>query len=503
MDIRRAKKEIKYTVEAYLKKDEFGHYKIPTIHQRPIFLVGPPGIGKTAIMEQIARECQIGFVSYTMTHHTRQSAIGLPFIKEETFDGQSYQVTEYTMSEIIASVHRKIEETGKTEGILFLDEINCVSETLAPTMLQFLQGKTFGNHKVPEGYIIVAAGNPPEYNRSVKEFDVVTLDRIRKLEVEQDYQVFKEYGYRQGVHDSILSYLELKKDNFYRIETTVDGKSFVTARGWEDLSRMLYLYEEMEIPVDETFVYQYIQHRQTASDFATYYALYQKYKDEYHIGEMLEGKEDILVSEQLQKAAFDEKLSVVSLLVSKLTENFKEVLWCDEFVTKLHGILTKLKEMIEDGQQENAWIMIAKEVEEEYQGKKRAGHLTKEEEKIYFAVHKFLDNYTREIASRRVTKNEEQIEVLRTFFEKETVCREEIIERAERQLEIAFTFMEENFAESQEMVIFLTELTANYYSMNFIREYGSEPYYRYQKQLLLSEQKEEVLRELRTLKLQA
>lgn len=105
--------------------------------------MGPPGIGKTQIMEQIARECEIGLVAYTITHHTRQSAIGLPFIREKEYSGQTYSVTEYTMSEIIASVYEKIEQTGNKEGILFIDEINCVSETLAPTMLQFLQCKMF------------------------------------------------------------------------------------------------------------------------------------------------------------------------------------------------------------------------------------------------------------------------------------------------------------------------------------------------------------------------
>ena len=63
-------------------------------------------------------------MAYTITHHTRQSAVGLPFIKEEQYDGKTYSVTEYTMSEIIASVYRKIEEGGRKEGILFIDEIN-------------------------------------------------------------------------------------------------------------------------------------------------------------------------------------------------------------------------------------------------------------------------------------------------------------------------------------------------------------------------------------------
>ena len=132
MDIKRAKQEIKDAVEAYLMKDVDGEYVIPSIRQRPVLLMGPPGIGKTQIMEQIARECGINLVAYTITHHTRQSAVGLPFIKEKMYGGQAYSVTEYTMSEIIAAVYEKMEQTGIQEGILFIDEINCVSETLAP-----------------------------------------------------------------------------------------------------------------------------------------------------------------------------------------------------------------------------------------------------------------------------------------------------------------------------------------------------------------------------------
>lgn len=131
-------------------KRRIREYRIPAIRQRPILLMGPPGIGKTQVMEQIARECGIALVSYTITHHTRQSAVGLPFIVKKNYGEEEFSVTEYTMSEIISSVYDKMEKTGLKEGILFIDEINCVSETLAPMMLQFLQGKTFGNQKVPE-----------------------------------------------------------------------------------------------------------------------------------------------------------------------------------------------------------------------------------------------------------------------------------------------------------------------------------------------------------------
>lgn len=74
MNIKRAKQEIRDSIEAYLLKDEFGEYRIPAIRQRPILLMGPPGIGKTQIMEQIARECGIALVSYTITHHPPHQA---------------------------------------------------------------------------------------------------------------------------------------------------------------------------------------------------------------------------------------------------------------------------------------------------------------------------------------------------------------------------------------------------------------------------------------------
>lgn len=110
----------------------------------------------------------------------------------------------------------------------------------------FLQNKTFGNQKVPAGWIIVAAGNPSEYNKSVRDFDVVTMDRIRYINVETDYYVWKEYAISSHIHPMILSYLELKPNHFYTVSTSVDGMEFVTARGWEDLSHLLYTYEKNE-----------------------------------------------------------------------------------------------------------------------------------------------------------------------------------------------------------------------------------------------------------------
>ena len=88
---------------------------------------------------------------------------------------------------------------------------------------------------------------------------------------------------------TVLSYLEIKKNHFYAMETTVDGKRFATARGWEDLSNMLQVYEELGIAADETLIVQYLQHKKIAKDFANYLDLYEKYRTDYRVGDILAG----------------------------------------------------------------------------------------------------------------------------------------------------------------------------------------------------------------------
>lgn len=438
MNIKQAKEEIRHTVSAYLAKNADGSYKIPEIRKRPVLLMGPPGIGKTQIMEQVAEECGIGLVSYTITHHTRQSAVGLPMIQTEEFDGRERTVTEYTMSEIIASVYRAIRDGGHREGILFIDEINCVSETLAPTMLQFLQCKTFGNQAVPEGWIIVAAGNPPEYNKSVREFDMVTLDRVRLIPVEADFTVWKEYAKAQKVHPALLSYLEIRPKNFYRVEADVDGIRYVTARGWEDFSCLLSVYEEQGITVTEDLVYEFLHHRDVAEDVAVYLELYRKYQEDYGIDDILAGRVRASVYARLLDAEFDERISVVNLLLDGV-QNFMDR------VARRHA-------------KADVCYAAAKQAKEE----------------------KSADS-----------------DVVRAQFEAAKDALEEAEDQAGQALDHAFDFMEDAFGSGEEMVVFVTELTVSGETAAFLSENECEKYDRYHRELLIGTTKQQILSEQR------
>ena len=499
MNIKQAKEEIKHTVQAYLSKDAFGEYKIPAVRQRPVLLIEPPGIGKTQIMEQIARECEIGLVAYTITHHTRQSAVGLPFIKEEQYDGKTYSVTEYTMSEIIASVYRKIEESGRKEGILFIDEINCVSETLAPTMLQFLQCKTFGNQAVPEGWIIAAAGNPPEYNKSVRDFDMVTLDRVRCMNIEADLGVWKEYAREKRLNSAILSYLELRPKNFYRVEADVDGLQFVTARGWEDLSNLMDVYEELGIPVDEEIIHEFLRHEDVAEDVSAYFDLYKKYQDDYGIAEILEGKVKPSVYARIDQAAFDERLSVVNLLLDGVSNVFYQIQREREITDAWYDFLKEYRQKLKNSLQAKGIFetILAEKTASDEQNEKQQ-FVSKAQSDRARSLNEKLKECAKKIAAEETINIEETalFALAKEPFDAQCEKLQSLENQGIETLEHAFTFMEQAFSDGQEMVVFVTELTITPEIAVFLSEHRIERYETYKNQLLIGTKRAEILSEI-------
>ena len=490
MDIKRAKQEIKDTIQAYLRKDDYGAYVIPRIRQRPILLIGPPGVGKTQIMEQISQECRIGLVSYTITHHTRQSAIGLPFIQDRIYDSRRCSVTEYTMSEIIASVYKLRKETGCREGILFLDEINCVSETLAPSMLQFLQYKVFGTHRIPQGWIVVTAGNPPEYNKSVREFDVVTLDRMKILEVEAEYEIWREYAKERGIHTAILNYLDMKKEDFYQVETTVRGKDYVTARGWEDLSQILLLYEEEGLAVEETLVGQYLRNARVAREFTAYYDLYQKYQNDYRVEDILTGKVNEQVKDKARKAAFDERLSLMGMLIDQIQQEIRENMQTSAMLQDLMNPLQALKTKAQDSSAEEISDIVkmqAQARQQAYESLLAAGALSRKEKKRSRTMIGFLHECEKMLLASGMESGLEAFGLVREKFEALVEQYKRETKEVQERLHFLFVFVEDTFGSGNEMLVLLTECTVQADCAAFISAYGCEEYARHNAEMMLTE----------------
>ena len=491
MNIKEAKNYIKDTISAYLKKDEFGDYRIPAHKQRPIFLLGAPGIGKTAIMSQVASELGIALVSYSMTHHTRQSALGLPFIKEKKYGDSTFSVSEYTMSEIIASVYDTMEESGVREGILFLDEINCVSETLYPSMLQFLQYKVFGKHAVPDGWVIVTAGNPPEYNKAVREFDVVTLDRLKVITVEADYPAWKSYASEAGVHGAIMGFLESNRDRFYKVETSVYGKNYVTARGWEDLSEMIRLYEEDDKPVNDSLICQYITDEKTAKDFAAYYDLYNKYRKQYDVEAIFGGNLSDRAASAAASAPVDERLALTGLLVDTIKSEMKAVLSTHRMLRQIRPGVSAVSDAGSSDEALNRLKGLIDGNDNALKQRTRAGSLSPGEKTRFKQIDRFYTNAKREMENGGTIKEVYNSKVTALRSEAETVLQ---------RIDNLFAGIDRIFgSEGNEMLVLVTELTLDPDTGEFLSVFPSGSYEKYNSVLKVGDRADNLRKEIEAL----
>ncbi|MDO4182041.1 MAG: methyltransferase domain-containing protein [Coriobacteriia bacterium] len=501
MNIAEAKLQIKDAVEAYLQKDDAGMYLIAPRHQRPVFLIGAPGIGKTAIMEQVAAELGIGIVSYSMTHHTRQSALGLPVIQHREFEGYEYESSEYTMSEIVAAIYDYIDRTGLRQGILFLDEINCVSETLYPSMLQFLQFKTFGRHRIPEDWVVVCAGNPPEYNKSVHEFDIVTLDRLRTIEVEPDYGAWKRYANSVGIHPAITTFLEAKQNCFYKVESRPGGgKAFVTARGWEDLAEVVGQYERMDKKVNRELIVQFLCDEDVADRFSVYYALFDKYRSDYQVGRILAGDAGFEILNRAKKADFDERVALLSLLLDALATSCQEAMDQEAIVLALRDELRAAKPKLMAGESaEDTVLAQATERERKLSRKIDSGTAMPAYIRHERIVCRLLKDFVAKCDLERTPAGDQAFTTISRAYKEEVDKITALVDVAGGQMDNAFGFVERAFGNGREMIVFVAELTTRQSTTQYVAHYGNDSYYAHNSDLQVDSAQKDLARRIQEL----
>ena len=232
-------------------------------------------------------------------------------------------------------------------------------------------------------------------------------------------------------------------------------------------------------------------------DFAVYYELYQKYNQIYRIPELLEGEfpEDVLA---IQNAPFDEKLSLIGLLLDALSQEFVTYArWENaqkEFLAQLGYLRIDLKEgkgsakELLERQSESHETMTAH--------RKKANLLSREELRTAHDLQKAFDACVRLVTEAGSGDARSDFGLVKQYFDEQENLRQTQIADTGRHLSNAFDFLSRVFGEGQELVIFLSELSAGYYSLKFVSECGNEDYYKYNRLLLLKDRGEELTQEV-------
>ena len=364
-------------------------------------------------------------------------------------------------------------------------------------MLQFLQNKTFGTHPVPSGWIIAAAGNPVEYNKSARGFDIVTLDRVKRIDIEPDLNVWKEYASAKGLHPSVLSYLSLKREHFYHIENTADRICFVTARGWEDLSAILYGYEDMHFAPNENLIRQYLQDEEIARDFGAYYQLYAKYRQDYRIPEILSGSLDESVVESLctlaAHAPTDERLTVAGLLLNGWNTLFLKFREEDQFAVALQSVLRQARASLLEG---NTLAAFTEQYRTSQKIRLENHLLDRMETDCTERIARILEQSLSLTQQERISAPEAVIPILRHALEENVKIRQDTVNRTSLALHLGFSFAESAFGDGPEILFLISDLSHNANAVSFISHFGCEEYFRFNKKLKFQEERQNLLQEI-------
>ena len=287
-----------------------------------------------------------------------------------------------------------------------------------------------------------------------------------------------------------MTYLDIKKGDFYKIETTVDGKSYVTARGWTDLSNMIKLLERKNIKVDETLVSQYLRHRKIAKDFSVYYDLFNKYKSDYQIIDIVSGKADSTIKQRAKNARFDERLSLLGLMLDTVNNRFRKN-YCNESALLEYKNILKNAFSKKSGNIYEIFMEEAENCREKLETVKRASGISADEKDSLHMTISFLEELAKTVKEKPDAKS-----AVKSDFKKRKDSMLKNAKEISSALDNIFGFCEEVFGDGQEMIILVTELSVNYYSSHFIRRYGCEKYHRHNKEMMFHERHREITAEI-------
>ena len=281
------------------------------------------------------------------------------------------------------------------------------------------------------------------------------------------------------------------------------GRTFVTARGWSDLSDMIRLYEKNGDRVDEKLVCQYLQNPKIAKDFAIYYDLFNKYRADYQVDRILDGKAEAAITDRAKAAKFDERLSLLGLLLDAIDEKLRGVIREESALGELMAALKAVRlELARPNADADA--ALQKQIDQrrrELETGKRAGTLSEDHA---FALNRtivLLDAQRAMLQMEQPSGGMEAFKLLRTDFDKQTKALKTAADKAGKQLSNVFRFCEDAFDEGQEMLILVTELTISRYAARFISRYGCPEYFAHNKELLFYERQMELIAELDNLEL--
>ena len=231
--------------------------------QRPIFIWGAPGIGKSDIVQQIGNDMSALVIDIRLSLLEPTDIKGIPY----------YAANDNTMKwappvelpdEKLAKKHKHI--------ILFLDEMNSAAPAVQAAAYQLILNRRVGTYKLPDNVLIVAAGNREADKGVVYRMPAPLANRFVHLEMKVDFDDWFQWAVANDIHQDVVGYLTFAKKDLYDFDPKSPSRSFATPRSWSFVSELLEDDDDENTTTDlvsgavgEGLAVKFMAHRKVAS----------------------------------------------------------------------------------------------------------------------------------------------------------------------------------------------------------------------------------------------
>ena len=266
---------------------------------------------------------------------------------------------------------------------------------------------------------------------------------------------------------------------------------------------MIRLYEQNGISVDEKMVGQYLQDKKVSKSFSNYYDLFSKYRSDYRIDDILSGKADDDVRKRAAAAKYDERLSLLGLILDRVGSDLRQNYYDGQILTGEREIFSRLRTSLDDPSASASVLLneVISSKRNELDTGKRSNSLSDDRRRILHGIINNLESAVRALAQAGDPSGSEAFEIIREGFNSRRAAHMDHVKIISSELENMFIFAEEAFRDGQEMLIIVTELTKGFYSAHFISRHGCSKYFEHNKELLFYERQNEILREIEDIEL--
>jgi hypothetical protein len=231
--------------------------------KRPVFLWGPPGIGKSELIEGITQELGGLMIDLRLGQMEPTDIRGIPFYNKDAGKMDWAPPIELPDAEL-ASQYPIV--------VLFLDELNSAPASVQAAAYQLILNRRVGKFRLPDNVVMVAAGNRESDKGVTYRMPTPLANRFVHLEMRVDFGSWQEWAVKNGEHKDVVGYLSFAKQDLYDFDAKSASRAFATPRSWHFVSQLLdddldedTLTNLIAGTVGEGLAVKFMAHRKVAS----------------------------------------------------------------------------------------------------------------------------------------------------------------------------------------------------------------------------------------------